>query len=162
MEDFKQQLIELERRVALLEKANLLPNTSFSSNASNINQPKSLVQVQISNKRFAPKNPNYGEYEDHIWFDATYTAGTLEKPARALKGVLCFADIFDEIKFRINVTLNDRLEPGLPLVQDGIGFTYNQFIPEHQWMLVTKESDMKPSFLATNVIYSDGSSEEFK
>lgn len=161
MEDLKQRIIELERRVAILEGEGFEANVSTSNKSPNPDRATSLVQVKVSNKRFAAQNPHYGEYEDHIWFDITYVAGTLAKPTRALKGVLCFSDIFGEVKFRINVTLNERLDPGRPLNQDGIGFTYNQFMPEHQWMLSTKESDMKTSFVTTNVIYADGGSEEF-
>ena len=120
------------------------------------------MQVSISNKRYAPQNLNYGQYEDHIWFDVTYMAGALGKPTRALKGLLSFSDLFGEIKFQLNVTLNERLEPGRPFVQNGIGFTYNQFMQDHQWMLSTSKADMKISFLVTNVIYADGSSEEFR
>jgi hypothetical protein len=162
MEDLKQRIIELERRVALLEGGGNGASKSSLPEAPNVNRSTSLVQVEVSNKRFAPKNPHYGEYEDHIWFDITYVAGTIVKPARALKGVLCFADIFGEVKFRINVTVNERLDPAHPLHQEGIGFTYNQFMPEHQWMLTTLEADMKISFLTTNVIYADGTSEEFR
>lgn len=162
MEDLKQRIIELERRVAFLEGGGNGASTSSLSGTPNVNRSASLVQVKVSNKRFAPKNPHYGEYEDHIWFDITYVAGAIMKPTRALKGVLCFADIFGEVKFRINITINESLDPAHPLTQEGIGFTYNQFMPEHQWMLTTQEADMKISFLATNVIYADGTSEEFR
>ncbi len=173
MEEMKQRMNELERRVALLEGANssLSANTegANSSLSANIlldeipveNRSTSLVKINISKKRYDPSNLSLGTYENHIWFNVTYTAGTLAKPTRALKGILCFSDIFGEVKLRINVTVNDRLDSSRPLVQEGIGFTYNQFLPEHQWMLATKELDMKSSFHATNVIYVDGTSETF-
>lgn len=162
MEDLRQRIIELEQRVELLEAGRFARDKNISGKVPDLNRSTSLVQVSISNKRYAPQNLSYGQYEDHIWFDVTYMAGALGKPTRALKGLLSFSDLFGEIKFQLNVTLNERLEPGRPFVQNGIGFTYNQFMQDHQWMLSTSEADMKISFLVTNVIYADGSSEEFR
>jgi hypothetical protein len=160
--EMEARIADLERRLALVEGL-ISPerNDATIVNIPTPNRSTPLVNVNISKKRYSPANPDMGEYEEHIWFNVSYSAGTLNKPTRALKGVLCFSDIFGEIKFRINVTVNERIDPGRPLIQEGIGFTYNQFMQEHQWMLVTQESDMKFSFITTNVIYIDGSSDEF-
>ena len=118
-----------------------------------------LVKVKISQKRFDPSNPNAGTYEDHVWFDCEYVPAALAKATRAVKGLLEFSDHFGEVKFRIQVTVNEPLTPGRSLVQKAIGFTYNQFMEPHQWMLVTKEGDMKCTLRLTNVLYTDGSTE---
>jgi hypothetical protein len=162
VEDLKQKIAELEKRLEIVESA-------LFSSGKNVappeipmtNRPSSLIKINISKKKYSPVNLDMGQFEEHIWFNITYLAGTLDKPTRAIKGALCFSDVFGETKFRLNVTLNERLDPNRPLLQEGIGFTYNQFIPEHQWMLATQEQDMKFSFIVTNVIYADGSSEEF-
>lgn len=85
----------------------------------------------------------------------------LNKPTRAVKGLLEFTDLFGEVKFRIGLTLNERLEPGRPFTQRGIGFEYNQFMAEHQWMRGTDKADMKVLFRVTNILYADGTAETF-
>ncbi|MGX9696854.1 hypothetical protein ACWYXK_07735 [Janthinobacterium lividum] len=162
MAEMEERIADLERRLALIEGIISQGDNEATTNKNPaLDRAAPLINVNISKKKYSPANPDMGEYEDHIWFNVTYSAGTLNKPTRALKGVLCFSDIFGEIKFRVNVTVNDRIDPGRPFTQEGIGFTYNQFMQEHQWMLVTQESDMKFSFIVKNVIYIDGSSEEF-
>ncbi|KPC30075.1 Unknown protein sequence [Pseudomonas syringae pv. cilantro] len=46
-------------------------------------------------------------------------------------------------------------------MQRGIGFSYNQFIGEHQWMLITETKDMTYAFKVSNVIYADETTEVF-
>lgn len=121
----------------------------------------SLVSVRVVNKRFDPSNSDLGTYEDHIWFDCTYTLAAESVPTRAVKGTLEFADLFGEVRFRLNTTLNEPLMPTMPLNQPGIGFTYNQFIAEHQWMLVTKLDDMKCNFRVFEALFSDGTSRTY-
>lgn len=162
MEDIKQKLAELERRLELLERerASVREATGRKSTSAE-NRTSSLIRAEVSEKRFAPANSNLGEFEDHIWFTVTYSPDALEKPTRAVKGVLNFTDLFGESKFRINITVNEKLEPGRVLVQEGIGFTYNQFLPEHQWLLGSNEEDVLTEFIVTHVLYVDGTSEKF-
>jgi hypothetical protein len=166
MDPTENRLQELERRVAALElkfKSATPPDSlSTMSNPEEHEAERSLrlVKVEISGKRYDPANPDAGTYEGHIWFDCQYVAAGLDKPARAMKGILTFADHFDEVKFMLNVTINEQLNPGHRLVQNGIGFTYNQFMDSHQWMLVTKERDMKMKFRLSKILYTDGTSEE--
>ncbi|OWQ77980.1 hypothetical protein CEE63_02925 [Stenotrophomonas maltophilia] len=112
------------------------------------------MSIAVSNKRY-----DHGDYEDHIWFDCDYTLSEESKPTRAVKGTIEFMDLFGEVKFRLNVTVNSPMSPGRPLANPGIGFTFNQFMPEHQWMLTTDLHDMKIKFVASNMIYSDGTSQ---
>jgi len=76
-----------------------------------------------------------------------------------MKGTIEFSDHFDEVRFRIQVTVNEPLEPGRRLTQKGVGFAYNQFMEAHQWMLATKEQDMKCALRLSNVLYADGEAE---
>lgn len=168
MDSTENRLQDLERRVAALElqfKTGSSPDALPTMTAPEEDQTERslrLVRVEISGKRFEPANSDAGTYEDHIWFDCQYVAADLEKPARAMKGVLTFADHFDEAKFMLNVTINEQLNPGHRLLQKGIGFTYNQFMESHQWMLVTKERDMKMAFRLNKVLYTDGTNEELR
>lgn len=155
MSSIEERLADVERRLALLEAQNLPPVTSSPRQTSSP-ASDSLVALNVSNKRF-----DAGDYEEHIWFDCIYTLSKSAKPIRAVKGALEFADLFGEVKFRIQVTVNEPLTPGKPLAQPGIGFTYNQFMAEHQWMLSTNLADMRYSFKALNAIYTDGTAEAF-
>ncbi|MGV2930743.1 hypothetical protein ACE3G8_06590 [Vreelandella venusta] len=158
MTDVEKRIAELERRVEILE-------ATRSSESSGTSAPpptaKALIAVEVKNKRYDPENSALGKYEDHIWFDCYYTLSADSKPTRAVKGVLEFGDLFGEVKFRLNTTLNMPLNPSNTTAQEGIGFNYNQFMEEHQWMLGTALNDMTVNFRVLNAIYEDGSSESF-
>ncbi len=158
MTDTEQRLAELERRVAILEAM----NQPAGGKAIAPKAPTTgLITVDVRNKQYAPENTALGKYEEHIWFDCYYTLSLDSKPTRAVKGRLEFCDLFGEVKFALNTTLNAPLYPGKVTSHEGIGFTYNQFMNEHQWMLVTELKDMTINFKVLNVIFSDGSSEAF-
>jgi len=161
MNDLKQRVDELEKRVARLE-GNASPRQQLDSeNRPAAGDPSSLIRVRLTNKRYQPQNLDLDQYQDHIWFDCSYLPEKIAKPTRAIKGLLEFADLFGEVKFRIGMTLNDRLEPGRPFSQQGTGFEYNQFLADHQWMLATREVDMRVLFRVTNILYEDGTVETF-
>lgn len=156
MPTLEERVEELERRLALIEARTPPPPPTPTQPAPPPNAP-ALVAVTISNKRYEAANAEVEIYEAHIWFDCAYTLSKAAKETRALKGVLEFADLFGEVKFRLNVTLNEPLTPGKPHVQAGVGFVFNQFLDEHKWMLATNLADMRYSFEVLNAIYSDGS-----
>lgn len=157
MESLEKRLIEVERRLALLE---ILAGNAQSSSPLGSSSREStkirLVELSVSNKRY-----DRGDYEEHIWFDCMYTLAKDSKATRAVKGVIEFSDLFGDVGFRIQATINDPMSPDKPLASPGIGFTFNQFMPEHQWMLATDLSNMNFKFSVSHVIYSDGTSEEF-
>ena len=155
MSNIEERLADVERRLALLEARNPIP-VAPSSPSTPTPAGDQIVALSVSNKRF-----DAGDYEEHIWFDCTYTLSNTAKPTRAVKGLLEFADLFGDVRFRIQATVNDPLTPGKPLTLPGIGFTYNQFMTEHQWMLATSLADMRCSFKVLNIIYADGTSEAF-
>ncbi|HFJ9612736.1 TPA: hypothetical protein ACG4NT_000159 [Stenotrophomonas maltophilia] len=155
MSNMEERFAEIERRLALLEARNAVPAAGATGNSSGTRQAQeSVVSIAVSNKRY-----DHGDYEDHIWFDCDYTLSEESKPTRAVKGTIEFMDLFGEVKFRLNVTVNSPMSPGRPLANPGIGFTFNQFMPEHQWMLTTDLHDMQIKFVASNMIYSDGTSQ---
>lgn len=157
MSTLDERIADIERRLALLEASistHQLAEIPLQSSLDTHKDP--LVALSISKKRF-----DRGDYEEHIWFDCVYTLSQSSKPTRALKGTIEFCDLFGDVKFRLQVTINDPMTPGKPLSNPGIGFTFNQFVPEHQWMLTTDLSNMKCNFVASNAIYNDGTSEAF-
>lgn len=113
-----------------------------------------LLKPSISNKRLTTVS-----YSDSIWFDLTVDTTNLKKKTRAVKGLLVFEDLFGAEQFKIGYTINEPLTPNIEHSVKGIGFSYNQYIASHQWMLQTDISDMVCKFQVTNVIYADGTKE---
>ena len=91
----------------------------------------------------------------HDW--KAFTPSRLSRPTRAVKGAIGFCDLFGAPVFILAYTLNERLTPGKPVSLFGIGFVYNQFIAEHQWMLGTKLEDMTVRFRIDQILYANGS-----
>lgn len=163
MTDLEKRLTELERRVALLETQHA--SAAPADLPQELPPPPALpgpLKVAVSNKRFDPANPGLGTYDDHIWFDCVYTLAPHVKATRAIKGTLEFADLFGEVRFRLQSTLNTSLSPGASTREDGIGFSYNQFMTEHQWMLATALKDMRCTFNVQSLLYVDGTSEQLR
>lgn len=157
MSSLEERVAELERRLDLLEARAGVARPAGESDSPQQDLPnETLVKLSVSNKRY-----DHGDYEDHIWFDCVYTLSQKSKPTRAVKGVIEFSDLFGEVKFRIQATVNDPLVPGIPLANPGIGFTFNEFMQEHQWMLTTDLSNMMCKFSVSNVLYSDGTAAAF-
>ena len=115
-----------------------------------------IVSVRLLRKRFAEQ-----EYQEFIWFDIEFTAGGLDKPARAIKGVLNFQDLFGEPRMKMNWTIDAPVEPGQTVTEKGTGFKYNQFIDSHQWVRATDPQNMTASFAVTSILYQDGSRRDF-
>ena len=158
MTDIEQRFTDLENRIAALETLNReqKPIPVIPANV------QKLIEIEIKNKRYDPKNVALHKFEDHIWFDCYYTLSESSKSTRAVKGLLEFADLFGEVKFMLNTTINIALEAGKTTFQPSVGFNYNQFLAAHQWMLGTDLKDMTIQYKVLNVIYSDGLSESFQ
>ncbi|QRF63231.1 hypothetical protein [Variovorax paradoxus] len=161
MNDLERRLADIEARLAALEARDPSKPELFSVVNDMPEKSGDLVRVKVENKRFDPANPSLNSYEDHLWFDCVYTLSSASKPTRAVKGVLEFLDLFGEVHFRLNLTLNVPLKPGVPLAQPGTGFAYNQFMTEHQWMLATELSNMSLAFRTLSIIYTDGTTQKF-
>lgn len=117
------------------------PQTPVPQVPSDADRATSMVTVTIQNKRYQEL-----EYEKYLWWDATYNPVALPKPTRAIKGLLEFADLFGELHFSLKVVLNDPMQPGKTLTTAGVGFSINEFMDDHKWMLATDVSDMTVKF----------------
>lgn len=115
-----------------------------------------IVEIKLLQKRFAEL-----DYEEYIWFNIQFKAVGLDKPARAIKGILNLQDLFGETKVRLNWTIDEPINPGDTYVENGSGFEYNQFIDTHQWVRTTDLQNMTASFIVTSIIYQDGSRKDF-
>jgi hypothetical protein len=137
-----------------------VPASSSTSPPASLDVPAEvgagLVAVKLLSKRFAEE-----DYQEFIWFNIEFTAEGLDKPLRAIKGVLNLQDLFGEPRMRLNWTLTKPVNPGEAVVERGMGFKYNQFLDSHQWVLATDIRDMTASFTVKNILYEDGSRRDF-
>jgi len=115
-----------------------------------------ILSVKLLKKRYAEQ-----DYQDFIWFDIEFTARGLDKPARAINGVLNLQDLFGEPRMRINWTIDEPIKPGETVVERGTGFEYNQFLGSHQWVRATKLQNMTASFVVKSILYQDGTRRDF-
>lgn len=162
----------IEQTIALLEQAYLIAKYGLASPApapahpsvptstgpdSSAEAPgRQIVIPQITNKRLVKQ-----KYEDFVWFDVEWIAASLARPARSIKGALLFHDLFGELKFGINVTIDQPLAPGGRAIEKGIGFEYNQFRDTHRWVVATELKDMLIQFEVKSILYADGQRQDF-
>ncbi len=115
-----------------------------------------IVKVRLLRKRFAEQ-----DYQNYIWFDIEFTAPGLDKPARAIKGVLHLQDLFGEPKMNLNWTIDEQLAPGVSVTEKGVGFKYNEFMNEHQWVMATDLTNMTASFTVESILFTDGTRKDY-
>ncbi len=115
-----------------------------------------IISVNLVHKEFTKQ-----DYQEFIFFNLQYTASGLDKPARAVKGLLKLNDLFGETKFALRWTIDKPINPGQVIDEEGNGFKFNQFIDAHQWVRATQISDMKPTFTVSNILYEDGTRRDF-
>jgi hypothetical protein len=150
----KQEKFEAEQRSKGLVKYGGKWMTAAERDKSGV---KSFALVP----RLLSKRYNKQDYQNYIWFDISWDTSWLAKPTRAVKGTLIVTDLFDEEKLRVTWTITETLQPRVPYVERGMGFSYNQFIASHKWVQNTDPKDMKLKFETKSVIYLDGTQVEF-
>ena len=123
--------------------------------------PDDVSSTEVLSVNLLKKQFDVQDYEEFIWFDIEFTATGLDKPARAIKGVLNLQDLFGESPMAINLTLDEPLTPGEKVVRQGTGFEYNQFLDSHRWVLATDLQNMAASFTVMSVLYQDGTRRDF-
>lgn len=134
------------------------PTSSKSSGSTSERNTRShdLIRAEVSNKRVREM-----DYREWILWDVNYVPDKLEKPARSVKGVLEFADLFGEIKFQVRTTIDEPIAPGKPVREEGVGIDYNQFMDDHRWLLTTELANIKVGFSVLSILYTDGTVENF-
>jgi len=114
-----------------------------------------IIEVRLKSKRYSEQ-----DYQDYILLNIDFTASGLDKPARAIKGVLNLNDLFGETKMRLRWTIDEPINPNQRVSVHGSGFEYNQFVDEHQWARMTSAQNMTASFTVTDILYEDGTRRE--
>lgn len=145
--------VELQTASAGAQGEPASPSTGIdqSETLSDSNVAREIIDVRLLKKRFAEQ-----DYQEYIFFDVEFTATGLDKPARAIKGVLHLQDLFGEARMNINWTIDVPLAPGQSSTEKGTGFKFNQFIESHQWVRSTDLGNMTASMTVTSVLYQDG------
>ena len=115
-----------------------------------------IISVTLLKKKYAKQ-----DYQDYMFFDIDFQATGLDKPTRAIKGILNFEDLFEEIQLRIKWTIDEPITPGGKHIARGMGFEYNLFTSSHKWVRSTDLKDMKASFTVLSIIYQDGTKRDF-
>jgi hypothetical protein len=160
--DLAARVADLEKRVTVLEKASAAP-AGLPAAAKPAQPGEFLVPVTLTNKEYRDADPvNRGTWEDVVTWDAHYDFSKLPKPARAIKGILEFSDLFGESKFMLKATINEPVAKGGEHTSKGTGFRYNQFRASEQWVRATDVKDMRVVFRVQQIIYADGEQAEFK
>lgn len=132
-------------------KSETSPSESEEKKQTILLPSEELIAIKITNKRY-----DKIEYRDYIWFDVEYNPINISKPTRSVKGILIFCDLFGDAKFKIGMTINDPLKPGEVLLKRGIGFDYNEYNDEQNWVRNTDLKDMTFRFQVISILYADG------
>lgn len=115
--------------------------------------------VSIERRRVLPADIFSGRLMEQLSFDFQITPSGLRKDTRSIKGSFEFCDLFGEVQFSLTYTVNGRISAGRSFRQSGLGFDYNDFVPNQRWLRNTDISDMKCFFKVDQILYSDGSVE---
>lgn len=121
-----------------------------------------VLPATMTYKKFQRKDPASGRYQDYVWFDVLCDTALLEKPTRAVRGKFEFADLFGEVKFELDSTVKDRMEPGQPLKLSRIGFEYNQYLDAHQWLVAADPKELTIRYRVSTIVWEDGATESFE
>jgi hypothetical protein len=116
-----------------------------------------ILDATLLRKQYAKR-----DYQDYVFFDVAFNAKGLDKPARAIKGLLKFTDLFGEQKFGLKWTIEKPIAPGATYTEKGSGFKYNQFTDSHQWVRSTAKENMKVKFRVDSILYDDGTMRNFE
>lgn len=158
VKELKSWKIQAEQKISMLKKL-LIKHSPKKSQSKSTKISNDIIEIIVTNKRFQDTDSHRRIYREAIWWDAEYKAVNLKKPARAIKGVIEFADLFGEVHFRLRITIDEPISKNKSVKEEGVGFRYNQFMSDHAWMRTTKLKDMKVSFKVSSIIYEDGTTE---
>lgn len=123
-------------------------------------KPAQSVKEQILVPTLLRKRLVKQDYRDFMSLELAFDPKGLDKPTRALKGVLKFTDLFGEQKFGLKWTIDTPITPGTPFTETGSGFDFNKFNDGQQWVQSTAIENMKIIFQVESIIYQDGSTRE--
>lgn len=160
-QDLEPRVRELERQVAELAAWRKAQEGQHPAASGRREAGLGIIAATIGNKRFQALDYNKGINSDGLYWDTTYQLVGRDKPVRAIKGELVFADLFGEPRLRIAWTVNDPFTRERPLMERGKGIIFDSSNDNHVWLRAQKESDIKMSFAVRHILYQDGTAEVF-
>lgn len=101
------------------------------------------------------------KYDEMMILDMDITASGLDRPARAIKGVLKVTDLFGKPRMEINWDFDQPVAPGGVIQERDKGTKYSQFSDSSRWLDRTEQQNMKVLFTVKNILYEDGSRRDF-
>jgi hypothetical protein len=167
-----------EQTLAMLEQRYLMAKYGMTHVAA---RPSTEVRTSstttVGEKKPAIKEPSLAEtiltinllskrrvkqkYDEMLILDMDVTAAGLDRPARAIKGVLKVTDLFGDEKVLINWDFDNSLAPGGTVRERDKGLKYNQFRDQDRWLDSTEQQNMKVTFTVKSILYEDGSRRDF-
>lgn len=117
------------------------------------------IGVSLVKKGFRSSNWQRGIYGDAITFTVSFKNVT-DKDIRAFDGVLTFSDLLDNTILSSHLAINDPVGAGATMQWDG-QMEYNQFMGSHKRLRSEDQANLKITFAARKVLFTDGSEKEF-
>jgi len=114
-----------------------------------------LIVNLLSKRRIKQK------YDEMIILDMDVSANGLDRPARAIKGVLKVTDLFGEPRMNVNWDFDSPIAPGGVVQERDKGVKYNQFEDKSRWLDSTEQQNMKVIFTVKSILYEDGTRRDF-
>ncbi|WP_027469187.1 hypothetical protein [Deefgea rivuli] len=159
----KKRLECFDKVAAAATAINTTPTTQTTAAATlksdkkkTLTESEKIISAKILHKEYKTQ-----KYKSGIYFDIELTAVSLEKPARAIKGIMLFQDLFGETQHKLLWTLNSPPAPNESTYEYATGFDFNEFKSEHIWMKDTDKNDMKAIYKVQSIIYEDGTQKDF-
>jgi hypothetical protein len=137
-----------------------IPDTKpFAPMAPDERKPDTVVSITLADVTYHEPNR---ENEMTDWLSLRFICkNNLEKPMRAVKGVVVFYDLFDEEWWRIDLTVTEPLEPGEYVPCFG-KVDYRSFSDAPRKAKNTDPKDIIVVFEVSQVLYRDGAKESFE
>lgn len=155
-ERFEDRLAALERRVANLE--DLLMHALSSSESPGIDDLAEEIAGSMMSVSLRAKGVIQEDFPAHLGFDFEFTSH-LEKPVRAFKGIVVFQDLFGQEIMRLDVTVEDPVTRGRTVRwQDSTAF----IVGDPPRIVTIDEDDLVTTFLLEEVVYQDGTRQQFR
>ncbi|MDD2467152.1 MAG: hypothetical protein PHI97_24450 [Desulfobulbus sp.] len=140
------------------------PSTKKSQSTTQKIPPKPIEEPPISatlvKKGFQGSDYKAGILQEAITFSVSFENLT-GKDIRAFDGVLIFNDLLDNRVISSSLAINEHVKANSALKWDG-QLDYNQFKDSHKRLRSEDQTNLKVTFAARKVLFSDGTTKEFE
>jgi len=141
---------------AATDTQNVAPPPGSAASPPAEAQPRT---VAMTKNGFSPEDIQNGVFEADITFTLQFKNET-GKDIRAFDGLVVFKDLLGNRILASRVEINERVAKGQTLDWPG-AIEYNQFEDSHQRLRSEPKENLKVSFLASKVLFADGTTEGY-